>query len=162
MHAEAFSFVRAMTKDRKPKTILELGSRDINGSPRILFPHAVYTGIDLEAGEGVDIVADAASWEPDGLYDLVFCLEVMEHTPDWPQIIDTAHSALNDGGLFVITAATDPRKPHSAVDGGELFEGEYYENVDPEKLGQAIKVSGFKQGTVWVRDWGDVYAIAIR
>ena len=40
MHAEAFSFVRAMTKDRKPKTILELGSRDINGSPRILFPHA--------------------------------------------------------------------------------------------------------------------------
>lgn len=36
--------------------ILEIGSYDVNGSVRKFFPESVYTGVDLCAGPGVDLV----------------------------------------------------------------------------------------------------------
>lgn len=165
MHGEAWGFASSAMAQYQYAHIdvVEFGSRDVNGSPRLFFKRAAsYTGVDIADGPGVDIVADAATWEPDKLYDLAICMEVFEHTPDWRGIVDTASKALKQGGLFVVTAASDPREPHSAVDGFGLRDDEYYGNVDPEDLAVALLRAGFKGSVVESDPRGDVYGKARR
>lgn len=131
MHREVLEFVEQSLRALpvSPKSVFELGSRDVNGSPRHLFPGVAYIGVDLAPGPGVDIVADAADWRPDGSSDLVLCLETLEHTDRAKDILLNAMSMVAPGGALIVTAATDPRAPHSAVDGAGLKPGEYYGNI---------------------------------
>ena len=46
MHVEAFAFV-AQFSTTDPITVIEIGSRIINGTVRGLFPNAHWTGLDL-------------------------------------------------------------------------------------------------------------------
>jgi hypothetical protein len=66
----------------EPVTVLDIGGRDVNGSPQQLFPAAaVYTVLDIRPGDDVDIVANAATWDPDGQqWDLIIAAETFEHT----------------------------------------------------------------------------------
>lgn len=134
-----------------PADVLEIGSRDINGTPRVLFPPSVfYVGIDLAPGKGVDIVADAVYWQPDAEYDLVICAEVLEHAPEWPGIIDTAYKALKPGGYFLMTCATGYRHEHSGITGAQKLEpGEYYRNVGADEALKAMRDAGFTQAQAW-------------
>lgn len=144
MHSEAYDWVRRSATTR-PVTVLDLGGRDINGTVRPLFPCAVrYTVLDIRPGEGVDIVADAATWTPDGEYDVVVCCEVFEHTDVWPEICATAYAALKPEGQFIVTCAGPGRSPHSAVDGEGLKPGEYYGNVSGPELEDVLVGCGFK------------------
>ena len=54
LHSEAFAFAKRVAASLpEVKHVLEVGSRDINGSPRPLFPDAAsYTGIDDPAWSG--------------------------------------------------------------------------------------------------------------
>lgn len=116
-------------------TVIDLGGRDINGSPRALFPKRTkYTVIDLHDGPGVDVVGDCREWDPDEKVDLVICAEVLEHTDDGPGILEAAARWLKQGGVLLATAAAEPRTPHSHFDGGPVRPGEYYGNVDPGEL----------------------------
>ena len=145
MHTEAFAWVQHHATTG-PVTVLDIGGRNINGSVRDLFPNAtVYTAMDIRAGDGVDIVADAAVWDPDGRrWEVVVCTEVFEHTASWPQICVTAFKACKPGGLFITTMAGPGRPAHSAVDGGwQLHPGEYYGNVDPDRLRRELEGCGF-------------------
>ena len=136
MHAEAYEWVSRYATD-KDVSVLDIGGRDINGSPSKLFPHAdPYTVLDILPGANVHIVADAAVWRPPDAwaFDVVVCCEVFEHTKVWPGIVATAHAVLDKGGLFVATMAGPGRVPHSGIDGGELRADEHYENIDPDDL----------------------------
>ena len=160
MHAEAYTFVEATVVEHGPWShVLEIGGRNVNGTIRDLFECDSYTALDIADGDGVDIVADAADWPPDRTYDCVVSCEVFEHTPTWPQILRTAAAALAPGGTLIVTAAAWPRAPHSAIDGGPLRGGEYYCNVDPGELGDALAAAGFA-GDVVRHPHGDVYAHA--
>lgn len=146
MHPEAYEWVRKWaTTD--PVRVLDIGGRNINGTTRDLFPNATYTALDIRPGDGVDIVANAADWEPDGRrWDVVVCTEVFEHTDQWPQICGTAFAATERGGLFVATMAGPGRPEHSAVDGGPfLHPGEYYGNVPPGELREVLERVGFAE-----------------
>ena len=162
-HPECWDYLTGALAEfrEQPVSVLDLGGRDANGWHRVceLFPRGDYVALDIEPGPGVEIVADAASWEPDRWVDVVVCTEVLEHTPAWPQIIATAHRALRDGGTFVCTAATDPRAPHCALDGWELRDGEYYANVDPEEL-EDVLCARFRCADITTHPRGDVYAKA--
>lgn len=164
MHDEAYKWVaRYATTD--PAAVLDCGGRNINGSPRDLFPGAdPYTTLDIAAGDGVDIVADAATWRPDRAYDVVVCCEVFEHTEVWPQICATVYTALRPGGLAILTMAGPGRPPHSAVDGGhELAVGEWYANVAPGDLEVVLKERGFADVVVdYQPSPADTRAIAYR
>src|SRR5512139_114707 len=129
MHSEAYEWVR-LRATGDPVAVLDVGGRYINGSPRDLFPNAdPYTVLDIRFGEGVDIVADAASWMPDREYDVVVCCEVFEHAEKWPAILRTIHGALKPGGLAILTMAGPGRMQHSGVDGEHrLLDGEWYGN----------------------------------
>lgn len=143
VHKEAMDWVRQHATDA-PITALDIGGRNINGSCRPLFPNASWTVLDIAPGAGVDIVADAATWEPTLNAHLVLSTEVFEHTAAWPAIVRTAYRACAPGGLLIATMAGPGRAVHSGVDGGPtLRPGEHYANVDPDHLAEVLKAAGW-------------------
>jgi len=145
------------------RSALDLGGRDVNGSIHSLFVRPP-TVLDILDSPGVDIVADAADWEPDRKYGVVLCTEVFEHTPRWREIIYTAHRALEPGGMLLVTCASRDRPPHSAFDGGPLRDGEHYLNIPPAELASIL--AAFQAFAVFAVDGvfgnDDLYAWARR
>lgn len=147
MHNEAMQWARRYAirvYGDNHTSVLDIGGRDINGTVKVLFPGADFTTLDIHPGENVDIVANAAHWEPDREYDIVTCTEVFEHASEWRGICATAFTALRSGGYLIATCAGPGRALHSGIDGGaELHEGEFYENVSAEDLHSCLKSLGF-------------------
>jgi hypothetical protein len=136
MHAAAFQFcVRIMDAVPMPEgLVVELGARNVNGSVRTLFPNRRYIGVDVAPGFGVDVVADGATVTLNESAAVVVTTEVLEHTPEAPAICLNAWRLLQPGGVLIVTCAGIGRAPHSGIDGWELRDGEYYENVSREML----------------------------
>lgn len=144
MHAEAMEWIVHHGSAEK-LSVLDIGGRNINGTARDAWPNAdPYVVLDIREGDGVDIVADAATWTPDRQYDVVVCAEVFEHTADWPAILRTMFRACKPGGQVVLTMAGPGREPHSAVDGCQVREGEWYKNVSPHDLWVQLWETGFQ------------------
>jgi SAM-dependent methyltransferase len=134
VHVQVYEWV---SRHLPPSTrsVLEIGSLDVNGSLRELFPAPVtFHGIDLVAGPGVDEVADAAHWQTSRRYDLVLSTEVLEHAPQWERVLENAWAAVEPGGRVLVTCATNPRAPHSAVDGLDVRAEEHYRNVPLDEV----------------------------
>jgi SAM-dependent methyltransferase len=162
MHTAAYEYVSQFSI-YFPSTVIEIGSRDLNGSVRPLFPAASWTGIDLYPGPSVDIVTNALDYTPESLVDMVICCEVFEHTPNWGEILTHAATWLKPGGRIIITCAGPGRGPHSAIDGGELHPDEHYANISQDQMAEEMHYAGFIQIDVSGNEhWRDTYAIAIR
>lgn len=164
MHAAAFEWARkcSLWLPRRA-SVLEIGSRDVNGSVRPLFGYCPYHGIDALDGPGVDEVADAATWRPPAgrWFDTVVSTECLEHARDAAAVCRTAFEALAPAGAFILTAAAPSRPPHSGVDGGKVRPGEFYRGVSAADLRAWLApfavalVDDFTQPT-------DVYALALK
>lgn len=141
MHAEAFAFV-AQFSTTDPITVIEIGSRIINGTVRGLFTNAHWTGLDLHPGPGVDIVCDMMDYTPPDSVDLIVCCETLEHAENWRQMISQAQAWLVPGGRMILTCAAPGRIPHSHIDGGQLRPDEYYANVSADDLRKALEADG--------------------
>lgn len=162
MHPGAFEFVgRYATRD--DISVIEIGSRYINGSVRSHFPNACWTGIDLYPGDYVDFVVDALDYDPEHRVDLVVCCEVFEHTAQWAEILDAAWYWLLPKGRILITCAGPGRDVHSAIDGGALQPDEHYANITARELSDALHEAGFEQievsGNMY---WCDTYGTATK
>jgi hypothetical protein len=143
MHKEVRDFVWSHTENESYWFTVEIGSRYINGDVRDLVDTDRYHGIDVEGGKGVDEVADGTVWEPDSeAPDLVLCLEVFEHFKDWEMILKNVSQWID--GKVLVTCAATTRRPHSAVDGGEVRPGEFYKNLTVKELKEAMVGCGFK------------------
>ena len=167
MHPQALRFYADMLANLEPRTVVEFGSCNMNGSVRDVYPQAEsWWGIDTQPGPGVDELADAATWQTDRTFGLVICAEVFEHSPDWAAIIDTAHRVLEPGGLFLASCATGNRPPHSAVDGGPLRDGEFYANVDPDEMWAVLDKHAWTDGQLIEADGhfggDDLYIRAVK
>jgi hypothetical protein len=163
MHPGAHHFVSYVARCLPARRrVCELGSRDVNGSVRGLFPGAEYVGVDIAPGPGVDVTGDAASWkpEPPHPFDTVISTETLEHTPDAERICLNAHELLVDGGVLILTAASVGRAPHSAIDGGPLRHAEFYRNVSPFLLRKWLHP--FTLVLVDTGNETDVYALAVK
>lgn len=96
-------------KEIEGKSVLEVGSLDINGSlkPHILeYSPSNYIGIDIQEGPGVDIVCDAKDITKlfgRERFDLLISTEMLEHTRDWKTIISNFKNVLKPGGFLLIT-----------------------------------------------------------
>lgn len=156
MHKEALDFVR---RNRHAIDVLEFGSYNVNGGVRELFAGCNFLGVDVRPGPGVDIVADAATFDSKGrLFDVIVCTEVFEHAKDWRLIIAKSFYLLRDGGKLIITAAGPGRQKHSVDGSPALAPGEWYENIDPVQLQEKL---GEYFSEVYVETLGqDVRAIA--
>jgi SAM-dependent methyltransferase len=163
MHAEAFAYIAAHLPVDAER-VLEFGSRNINGTARTLVPDAEYVGVDISDGDGVDIVDDAATVHiPGKKFDVVVCAEVFEHANDktCEAIAANAANHLRKGGVFIATMAGPGREPHSAVDGAELRDGEYYRNVPESKLRRWLNHAGFSSCQVDTLG-PDIRAVAVK
>jgi SAM-dependent methyltransferase len=126
MHAEAMDFLKRAVRliHPAPRLVCELGSCDVNGSARRLFPDAVYIGVDSRPGKGVDAVGDAADWNLGSvLFDCVVSTETLEHTPRAAEICANAHRLLKPGGTLLMTMAGVGRYAHTS-DGVPWREGD--------------------------------------
>jgi len=140
MHIEAYAYAVRMLAGKRFGDVVEVGSRDINGSVRSLVDCKTYTGVDLAAGDGVDVVGDA--FELEHACDLVICCEVLEHEPRPEALVAHMAGWLRPGGAMLLTMAGPGRAAHSAVDGGLLREGEHYANIDPADLAGWLTAAG--------------------
>lgn len=92
------------------KDILEVGSQDVNGSPReVIAPLGprTYWGVDYGPGKGVDLVLDGTrlvSHFGPSCFDVVVSTEMLEHAEDWKTAITQMKEVLRPGGILVITA----------------------------------------------------------
>lgn len=89
--------------------VLEVGSRDLNGSPRSFFSDRMrfpsYTGIDLEDGPGVDDVRDCHHLGISGdIFDIVIDAERLEHDTDFFASYREIFRVLKPGGHVITTA----------------------------------------------------------
>jgi len=90
--------------------ILDVGAQDMNGTLRDVAPKdAEYTGIDHEAGQGVDIVVTAGEPWPvdDDQFDLVLATSVLEHDPAFWITFEAMCRKAKPGGHIYISAPSN-------------------------------------------------------
>lgn len=145
MHDAVLDYVSAAVEAHQlAGAVLDLGGRDVNGTPRHLFPDATrYVVVDQAEHPNVDVVADAADLTLDELFDVVVCTEVLEHAERAPDIVAAAFDHLVPGGCFVATMAGPTRAPHGMNGTPEPLAGEWYRNVSQDDLQQWLSVAGF-------------------
>lgn len=145
-HYEQQEFIKKV-KDNfgeffKNVKVLDVGSYDINGEQRHLFENCDYTGIDLEMGPGVDIVASGNEYSaPDEHYDTIISCECFEHNPFYDETILNCIRMLKPGGLFLFTCATTGREVH----GIKKQEEENSKKYDNWKIMPSIKQIGWDE-----------------
>lgn len=110
--------------DLASKTVVDVGSRDVNGSSRHLFDGA-YTGIDVESGPGVDVVCDIERWLHVvrlGSFDVVLSTEMLEHCfRPWLALGNMASLARRDGDLILTCRGYDSRGAWELHDAPDLW-----------------------------------------
>lgn len=94
----------------KPTKVLEVGSRQaVNQSEmadlRPLFGKGKFVGVDMQKGPGVDIVASAEKLPfGDKTFDLIFCLETLEHAEKPALICAEIERVLTPKGIAIISS----------------------------------------------------------
>ena len=117
--------------------VLEIGSYDVNGSARSVFPGARYVGVDLCEGPGVDLVSSGHEVAfPSETFDLVLSMECFEHNPYWRETFINMHRMSRN--LVLVTCAGRGRLEHGTPrtslrsSPGTAASGiDYYRNLTP-------------------------------
>jgi len=104
MQDKVYKFVQKQVNEKGIKgRVLDVGSLDVNGSLRPLFPD--YFGVDMRAGKNVDIVANSHLLPfKNKSFDLVVCVETLEHDDQPFKTMSEIYRVLKDGGWCIITA----------------------------------------------------------
>src|SRR6267143_4340343 len=98
----------------EPLVIVDIGSADLNGSYRELFalPPWRYIGVDLVAGENVDVVLrDPYRWREldSASIDVVVCGQTFEHTEFfWETMLEIARILKPRGLCCIIAPSSGP------------------------------------------------------
>ncbi|HET9553441.1 MAG TPA: class I SAM-dependent methyltransferase [Anaeromyxobacteraceae bacterium] len=153
-HIEQLDFVsrigRLLPRYFSRATVLEIGSLDINGTIRSAFTNCQYTGIDVAAGPGVDVVCEGQQYDAaDDSFDIVISCEVMEHNPHWVETFKNMVRLSKRDGLIVMTCGSLGRPEHgtsrSNIDASPLTVSkgwEYYRNLAPRDFINSGCVAG--------------------
>ncbi|OGW29178.1 MAG: methyltransferase type 11 [Nitrospirae bacterium GWC2_42_7] len=113
-----FGTVNLACDEIKGKSVIELGARNVNGSLRpfiVSRSPAKYIGVDIEAGEGVDVICNAEKlldkFERNS-FNLVISTELLEHVREWKKVISNIKNLCCPGGILLITTRSIGFKYH--------------------------------------------------
>ncbi|KRF45525.1 hypothetical protein ASH01_06780 [Terrabacter sp. Soil811] len=146
-HPEQLAFFAAVARANRgllaDGRLIEIGSYDVNGSIRSLFPARDYVGVDLVAGPGVDIVSFGHDINlPDSHFDAALSGECFEHDPHWKDTFSNMARLTRPGGLVAFTCASTGRPEHGTIRSravespGTQAEGiDYYQNLSEQDFG---------------------------
>ena len=112
--------------------VLEVGSYNVNGSPRCVIQAQEYIGVDMAPGPGVDIVCNAHDLvERFGResFDAVICCEMIEHDSDPFRSVEAMRAVLKPGGTLVITSPANGFPEHRFPKDYFRFMPDYYRDV---------------------------------
>jgi len=84
--------------------VVDIGSLDMNGNYRSLFPDSEYIGVDIVEGRNVDILMDSEEWKKLKNADVVICGQTLEHVADIPELMKSIFNVLRPGGLLCMIA----------------------------------------------------------
>jgi SAM-dependent methyltransferase len=135
-------------------SVLEVGSADINGSIRNLFTGCDYIGVDVAAGDGVDIVKPGQDLDlPDASFDVVISCECFEHNQFWRETFLNMVRMLRPGGLCIFTCGGLGRREHGtrrsnpdSICTAIAEEPDYYRNLsgrDFERCAELRELFGY-------------------
>ena len=108
-----------------------------------------------ESGLDIDyrlVAAEDFAAEHEARFDLVTCLEMLEHVPDPASIVDAAARALKPGGRVVLsTLNRNPKSFALAIVGAEYLlrllprgTHEYRKFIRPSELAAALRAAGLR------------------
>jgi len=106
------------SKDIKNKTVIEVGSLNINGSLREIvnkYNPKKYIGVDLIKGKGVDEICNVnnlSNYFGENIFDLTIATELIEHVRDWKNAINNLKKVTKKGGIILLTTRSKGTKYH--------------------------------------------------
>lgn len=177
MHAEILDFLRRARvasglDGMAGRVVVELGSYDLNGTPRPVFAGAAqYTGVDWRPGPGVDVVALAHD-APVDRADVVVCCQMLEHDPHWERTVAKAAHLVREGGWVFMTWAGPGYTPHE-LDTAPPVPGDdepHYGNLSTEQVTEVLAeylpgatiATEYQRGTLDALLWARVPYTGIR
>jgi len=149
--AKAFTqFVAATLPDSfSGKTVLDVGSGDINGNNRFLFKDCDYTGNDVYIAPNATIVCKTGALPMgENTFDTIVSTECFEHDPEYAESFRKIVYMLKPGGLFLFTCASTGRHEHGTrrTSPGDSYGTignvsgwtDYYKNLTIDDLDTAV------------------------
>lgn len=123
--------------------VLELGSRNINGTVRDTFEDCDFVGVDYEAGKDVDVVAyfhDTKFKEEE--FDTLVSFNAFEHDPWLDKSVSNNLPFLKKGGMIFFRFGA----PGSAAHGLDYEPGEEgkYRPKEPDEVASVLEKYGCK------------------
>ena len=153
-------FVRKVLteKDVRGKSVIEVGSLDVNGSVRPvveLLQPAKYTGVDIKKGPGVDQICganDLSAQFGNEVFDLLISTELIEHVRDWKRAIHNFKNILKPKGIILITTRSFGYSYH-----GYPFDFWRYEMKDMQILFSDFVITNIEKDSlrpgVFIKAW---------
>ncbi len=136
-------------EDIQGKSVLEVGSLDVNGTLRPFvegFGPERYVGVDIEAGPGVDEICDARDvlkrFGPES-FDVLLTTELLEHVRDWRAAIRAFKGVLRPGGVLLLTTRSKGHPYH-----GYPFDFWRYESEDMKAIFKDFDVDVIAEDTM--------------
>ena len=149
-HKEQIQYCKSI-RERFPayfrnNRILDVGSLDINGNNRYLFPkedNNFYLGLDVGAGKNVDIVSPVHKLSSKNKYDFIISTECFEHDKYYKDSLTKIVELLAPNGMFLFTCATTGRAEHGTTATSPAdapFTNDYYKNLTEKDIREVIDV----------------------
>jgi SAM-dependent methyltransferase len=179
MHLEARNFtlfVRVLLKEYFiNKTVLDVGSGDINGNNKFLFELCHYEGNDVVEAPNVTVVSRTKDLQfTDDFFDTIVSTECFEHDPEYKESFLKIYKMLKPDGLFFFTCASTGRPEHGTrrcsntssygTIGNIEDMRDYYKNLTVNDLKEVLDLD--KHFTVWDSYYNpksqDLYFVGIK
>ena len=104
-----FGALNLKEEEIQGKTVIEVGSMDVNGTLRPLlesFKPKKYVGVDISEGRGVDVICNAEDllrkFQRES-FDVLVSTELLEHVRHWKRVVSNFKNVVKPDGIILVT-----------------------------------------------------------